>query len=110
MTGAPRQAERALADLASRPAAALRARARFAAGDLRGAEAVARLLLANDDATDVAELELLAEIAWSERRLDEVRAYVRRALAVDPYDPEARGVLARLEQQSRRRPSEAHES
>lgn len=97
VTGAPRQAERALADLASRPAAALRARARFAAGNLRGAEAVARLLLANDDATDVAELELLAEIAWSERRLDEVRAYVRRALAADPYRPEARSLLDRVE-------------
>jgi hypothetical protein len=97
VTGAPRQAERVLVALDSRPAAALRARARFAAGDSRGAEAVARLLLANDDARDAAELELLAEIAWSEGRLDEVRAYVRRALAADPYRPEARSLLERLE-------------
>jgi hypothetical protein len=97
VTGAPRQAERVLVALASRPAAALRARARFAAGDVRGAEAVARLLLANDDARDAAELELLAEIAWSEGRLDEVRTYVRRALAADPYRPEARSLLERLE-------------
>jgi hypothetical protein len=97
VTGAPRQAERVLVSLASMQAAALRARARFAAGDLPAAEAVARLLLANDDATDVGALELLGEIAWSEGRLDEVRAYLRRALAADPYRPEARSLLARLE-------------
>ena len=96
VVGAPREAERVLATDDSRPAAALRARARFVAGDLGAAETLARLLLVGHE-RDTSDLALLGEIAFQRRRADESRAWVRRALAVDPYAPEARSLLARIE-------------
>ncbi|HEX2659447.1 MAG TPA: hypothetical protein VHU40_14285 [Polyangia bacterium] len=101
VAGAPQQAERVLNGLASAAAATLRARARFVAGDRRGAEALARLRLASGDEADAADLELLGEIAWAEGRLDEVRAYMRQALAADPYRPGARSLLERLAAEQR---------
>ncbi|MFL5306114.1 MAG: tetratricopeptide repeat protein [Polyangia bacterium] len=109
VVGHPSSALGVLDALASRPAAELRARAQLAAGDLGAAEALARVLLLSSP-DDVRSLTLLAEIAVARQTPDDARRYLARALAVDPYDPEARGVLARLEQQSHGRPSRAHES
>ena len=76
-----------LASLDSRPAAQLRARAHFAAGELRAAETLARILLAQDP-RDVRSLALLAEIAAGQGRPDQAVQRLRQALtlASDPTD------------------------
>ncbi|HVY38324.1 MAG TPA: tetratricopeptide repeat protein, partial [Polyangia bacterium] len=107
--GRPSGALAVLDAVDSRPAAELRARAQLAAGDLAAAEALARVLLAASP-DDVRSLTLLAEVALARQTPDEARRYLSHALAVDPYDPEARGVLARLERQRPLRPAQAHES
>jgi hypothetical protein len=93
--GQSRQAEYVLATLDSRPAAQLRARAHFAAGELRAAEALARILLLQDP-RDVRSLALLAEIASAENQPGRKGEWLRRALAIDPYDPEARSIADRV--------------
>jgi hypothetical protein len=93
--GQSRQAEYVLATLDSRPAAQLRARAHFAAGELRAAEALARILLLQDP-RDVRSLALLAEIASAENQPGRTGEWLRRALAIDPYDPEARSIADRV--------------
>ena len=93
--GQSRQAEYVLASLESRPAAQLRARAHFAAGEVRAAAALARILLAQDP-RDVRSLALLAEIASAEHQPGRAGEWLRRALAIDPYDPEARSIAARI--------------
>jgi hypothetical protein len=90
-----RQAEYVLATLDSRPAAQLRARAHFAAGELRAAEALARILLLQDP-RDVRSLALLAEIAFADDQPGRAAEWLRRALAIDPYDPEARSIAERV--------------
>ena len=45
--------------------------------------------------SDVSSLTLLAEIALARRAAGDARTYLARALSVDPYDPEARALLAR---------------
>jgi tetratricopeptide (TPR) repeat protein len=85
--GQSRQAEYVLAALDSRPAAQLRARAHFAAGELRAAEALARILLVQDP-RDLRSLALLAEIASADNQPGRAGEWLRRALAIDPYDPE----------------------
>ncbi len=97
VVGQPAGALRVLAQIDSRPAAELRARCHFAAGDMAGAEGLARLLL-HDRPDDVRSLTLLAETALARASAEDARQYLGRALAADPYDPEARAVLARLEQ------------
>ena len=77
-------------------AANLRARGDFAAGDLDAAESLARVLLV-DDPCDMRSLTLLAEIAVARRSTEDARTYLSRALSVDPYDPEARALLAHLD-------------
>jgi tetratricopeptide (TPR) repeat protein len=107
--GHPAGALRVLDRVDSRAAAELRARGQLAAGDVGAAESLARvLLLASPD--DVRNLTLLAQIALARHTPDEARRYLTRALAVDPYDPEARGVLERLEQQPDRPAPRRHES
>jgi hypothetical protein len=93
--GQPGQAQRVLAALSSRAAAQLRARACFAAGELAAAEALARVLLAQDPA-DTRSLVLLAEVALARGDAGEARRDLGEALRRDPYDPEARALLARL--------------
>jgi predicted Zn-dependent protease len=93
VVGQSAAAERVLAPLASPAAAHLRARGHLAAGDLDAAESLARVTLL-DDPTDVRSLTLLAEIAVARRSADDARSYLGRALAADPYDPEARALLA----------------
>ena len=93
--GQSRQAEHVLAALDSRPAAQLRARAHFAAGEFRAAEALARILLVQDP-RDLRSLALLAEIASADNQPGRAGEWLRRALAIDPYDPEARSIAERL--------------
>jgi tetratricopeptide (TPR) repeat protein len=93
--GQSRQAEYVLSSLDSRPAAQLRARALFAAGELRAAEALARILLLQDP-RDVRSLALLAEIASAANQPGKAGEWLRRALAIDPYDPEARAIAERF--------------
>jgi hypothetical protein len=102
VAGLPAEAERALAGERSRAAVALRARARFVAGDLAASETLARVLLGGRSGEDAPELALLGEIALARHRPDESRGWARRALAADPYAPEARSLLARLAGLSRR--------
>jgi hypothetical protein len=96
IVGQPAAAERALAPLASRAAAELRARGRFAGGDLDAAECLARVLLIQDS-EDVRSLTLLAQIAVARRSSEDARRYLARALTASPFDVEARTLLGRLE-------------
>jgi len=89
------RAEEVLAALDSRAAAQLRARAMFAAGRLPAAEALARILVA-DDARDVRSLTLLVEVALAHGDRPLAATWLRRALAVDPYDAEAQALLERI--------------
>jgi hypothetical protein len=93
--GQSRQAEYVLASLDSRSAAQLRARAHFVAGKLRVAEALARILLLQDP-RDVRSLALLAQIASAGGQPGRAGEWLRRALAIDPYDPEARSIAERI--------------
>ncbi|MDB4979946.1 MAG: hypothetical protein JWM82_698, partial [Myxococcales bacterium] len=90
--GQPAQAERALVGVASPNAEALRARCRLAVGDLDAAARTAEALLALDG-DDVRSLDLLAAV--EARRGDSTKAValLRRALAVNPFDAEARRIL-----------------
>jgi hypothetical protein len=103
VAGQPGEALHVLAALDGRSAAVLRARAHFVAGELGGAEALAQLSLAQD-ASDLGSLTLLAEIAMNRGQQTDARAWLQRALAIDPYDPEARATLARLETAARPAP------
>jgi len=91
----PEQALYVLASLASRPAAALRARAHFAAGELAAAESLARILLLQEP-RDLRSLTLLAELAATRGDGEQAVAWLRQALAIDPYDAEARSLAQRL--------------
>jgi hypothetical protein len=93
--GQSRQAEYVLAALDSRPAAQLRARAYFAAGELRAAEALARILLLQDP-RDLRSLALLAEVASADGQPGRAGEWLRRALAIGPYDSEARSIAERI--------------
>ena len=93
--GQSRQAEYVLSSLDSLPAAQLRARAHFVAGEHRAAEGLANILLLQDP-RDVRSLALLAEIAVAESQTGKAKDLLRRALTIDPYDSEARSLVARL--------------
>ncbi len=91
------QAERVLS-LSARPEAeALRARCRFGTGHFADAEAISRELLQRD-ARDVSSLNLLALVALSRANRRAAIGYLRRAVAVNPFDPETNQVLANLEE------------
>ncbi len=96
--GETREAQIVLSASASRAAAQMRARAWFVAGERRAAESLARTLL-DSDGDDVRSLALLAQIAIAEGHGGAGAEWLSRALRIDPYDPEARAVLARLENQ-----------
>jgi hypothetical protein len=93
--GHPRVAERMLTRVDSRAASQLRARARFAAGDVAAAESLARVL-AEEDPSDRGALTLLAEITLATGRRSEALGYIGAALTSAPYDPRARAILAQL--------------
>ena len=94
--GQSRQAEYVLSSLDSLPAAQLRARAHFVAGEHRAAEGLAHILLLQDP-RDIRSLALLAEIAVAEGQPGKAGEFLRRALAIDPYDSEAHALVDRLE-------------
>lgn len=96
VTGHPLDVDHVLAQLDTRGAAQLRARARLAAGELPAAESLTRLLLLQDG-RDPRSLTLMAEIAFQRQRLEEGRRWLGQALEVAPFDSEARSALARLE-------------
>jgi hypothetical protein len=94
--GLPEQAERVLAGLTTPNADAQRARCRLASGDLAGAATLAEASLVHNP-EDTRSLETLALVAA--RRGDSSRALelLRRTLEVDPYDDEAKTLLANWE-------------
>jgi hypothetical protein len=89
------QAHYVLAGLGSRSAAELRARAYFVAGEPAAAEALARILLLQEP-RDLRSLVLLAELAAARGDGDQAAERLRQALAIDPYDAEARSLAERL--------------
>lgn len=95
VVGRGEQAERVLSAMRSDEADALLARARFAAGDLEGARAMAERALARDR-EDVRSLGLLSQIALTQGDLLQGLSLAERALRVDPYDAEATSILDRL--------------
>jgi len=95
LLGQPGQAIYVLETLSSRSAAELRARAHFVAGEPSAAEALARVLLTQDP-HDLRSLVLLAEISAGRGQIAQALARLRQALALDPYDAEARSLLARI--------------
>ncbi len=90
--GQPAQAERALAGVTSPNAEAVRARCRLAAGDLDAAARTAEALLARDG-DDASVLDLLAAVEARRGDATKAVALLRRALAVNPFDAEARRIL-----------------
>lgn len=90
------QAKLVLAPMDDRGARALRARCFLLAGDLVTAQTLARSLLAEDD-EDVQSMTLLAVIALAKGDAAAGLDWLRRALAEDPFDAEARALLERLE-------------
>ena len=89
------QAQRLLSALTGSAAVQLRARAHLAAGQLAAAESLARVLLLSDP-RDVGSLALLAHIEIRRRQPEAALGWLRRALAADPYDVEARRLLESL--------------
>jgi hypothetical protein len=77
-------------------AQALLARADLLAGDLASCELRARKLVAADP-TAVGPLDLLALVAFQRGDSQAGVAWLRRALAIDPYDAEARAILDEVE-------------
>jgi tetratricopeptide (TPR) repeat protein len=94
------QAERTLSGLDSAEAQALRARCLFAAGDLERATRLSRELLARDR-DDVQSLDLLALIALRRGELVQGATLLHRALGIAPFDSEATGLLAHLQETQR---------
>ena len=90
-------AERALAGLGTPEARALSARLHFAAGELDVAQQMARQDLMGDH-DDVRSLNLMALIALRRGNANQGLAFLRRALRVRPFDPEATQLLAKLEE------------
>jgi tetratricopeptide (TPR) repeat protein len=90
-------ARRALAGLATPEARALGARLHFAAGDLDAAQKIARQGLASDR-DDVRSLNLMALIALRRGEASQGLGFLRRALSVRPFDPEATQLLDKLEE------------
>jgi hypothetical protein len=95
VVGRGAQAERVLSAMGSDDADALLARARFAAGDLEGARAMAQRQLERDR-EDVRSLSLLSQIALTQGDLVHGLSLAERALRVDPFDAEATSILDRL--------------
>jgi len=90
------EADRILSHSSQAEAVALRARARFGAGNVAGAETLAQELLRRDP-RDVPSLNLMALIALRRVDRDSAVGYLRRAVGVDPFDLETGQILANLE-------------
>jgi len=100
LVGETAQAERSLAGLDSPEAQALRARCRFAAGNLDGAARISSQLLARDS-SDVRSLDLLALVALRRGELTRGATLLRRALGIAPFDHETTEILDHLEESQR---------
>jgi hypothetical protein len=94
------RAEQALSGVAHADVDRLRARLRFAAGDSRSAESLARKVLL-DDSADVRSLSLLARIALDRGQATLGTDLLKRALSVDPFDAEASELLSKLQENQR---------
>ena len=90
-------AGRALAGLATPEARALDARLHFAAGELDVAQQMAQQGLSWDH-DDVRSLNLMALIALRRGDASHGLDFLRRALSVRPFDPEATQLLTQLEE------------
>jgi tetratricopeptide (TPR) repeat protein len=105
-TGAWPQAERILSridasaepNIDPRASLGLRARARLAADDTAGAQRLAEQLL-GVDGDDPRSLDLMAAVLLRRGQWQRAAVLIRRALALDPFDPEAQGLLRTLELQ-----------
>jgi hypothetical protein len=102
LLGQSEHARYLLDGISSRDAVGLRARAHFVAGETSAAEALAHVLLAQDP-RDVRSLVLLAECSADQKHTAPALAWLQRALAIDPYDAEARSLLERIEGRPRSR-------
>ena len=91
------QAERALYGVDGSDAEGLRARCRFAAGDLEAAELAAQRLLARER-DDTQSLSLLARIALARGEATRGLVFIARALHANPFDAEASALLANLQE------------
>jgi tetratricopeptide (TPR) repeat protein len=80
-------------------AQALAGRCHLQIGDLTAAEATGRRLLERDP-DSIAGFDLLALVALARGDLAGGIGWLRKALAADPYDPEARAILDQLEAQA----------
>lgn len=92
-------AQLALSGLSTREARALAARLHLAAEELNLAEQMAERGLA-EDGDDVRSLNLMALIALRRGEANQGLGFLRRALQVRPFDPEATALLAQLEQRA----------
>jgi hypothetical protein len=94
--GATGPADQILASLSGVTAEALRARVAYRAGDVARAEQLAKALLGRVP-EETESLCLLALVARERGEQAHAVAFVRRALAVDPFHPLARRLLDELE-------------
>jgi tetratricopeptide (TPR) repeat protein len=97
VVGELREADRILAATTGTEADALRARSKLASSDVEAAEAIGQELL-KADPNDVRTLDLLAIVYAKRGQLGQATKYLRRALAIDPFDDEASTLLAGLEE------------
>jgi tetratricopeptide (TPR) repeat protein len=91
------QADRTLSSTSSSEALALKARCRLAAGDIEGARAIGERLVREGDES-ARNLDLMAVISMRRGELHAAASFLRRALAVDPFDREATGLLSTMEE------------
>ena len=94
--GATGPADELLALLPGTTAAALRARVAYRAGDAERAEQMARALLARQP-DEIESLCLLALLSPERGEQQAARAFVKRALDVEPFHPLARQILDQIQ-------------
>jgi tetratricopeptide (TPR) repeat protein len=94
--GEVEQAERILDAMDAHAARALRARLRLAAGDLATAQRLGERLL-RDSSDDIRSLTLMAAICMRRGQLQPAANWLRRALAIDPFDAEAASLRMTME-------------
>jgi tetratricopeptide (TPR) repeat protein len=91
------EAARVLSDMSGPEAQALSGRVRLAAGDLEAAERIGARAL-DGDARDVRALDLMAAVSARRGELRRAAVFLRQALSVDPFDGEAKNLLATMEE------------
>jgi tetratricopeptide (TPR) repeat protein len=91
------EANRILAETPGPEADALRARSKLLSSDIEAADEMGQALL-RADGNDVRTLDLLALVHARRGQIVQATKYLRRALAIDPFDDEATTLLARLEE------------